>query len=117
MKHILCFKTIVPRYVFTSFCRVFLRSVTRKLELVLRYRYNHDTSPTPGAAATAAGHHPPSQQPIPSKYFTHTVGTGVLRNRFNEVVVQIDFEDPRVVIGTLKRAFWLLFLKEGIPQY
>ena len=54
----------------------------------------------PGAAAAAAGHqnNPP---PAPSgKYFTHTVGTGVSRARFNEVVVQIDFEDDKAIIGT-----------------
>ena len=58
------------------------------------------TSSPPGAATTVAGHHPSSQQPSPSKYFTHAVGTSALRDRFNEVVVQIDFEDPKIVIGT-----------------
>ena len=49
-----------------------------------------------GAAAAVVGHHPPPQQPPPSNYFTHTIGTGILHDRFNEVVVQMDFEDtPR----------------------
>ena len=52
-----------------------------------------------GAAATATGRPLSSNQPPPSKYFTHVIGTGAPTARFNEGIVQIDFEDAKATVG------------------